>query len=51
MPDCRFFLRGKCTADNCQYRHVKVNKDAKLCENFASGFCLQGLSVSVFFYS
>nr|XP_027200823.1 zinc finger CCCH domain-containing protein 3-like [Dermatophagoides pteronyssinus] len=44
MPDCRFFLRGKCTADNCQYRHVKVNKDAKLCENFASGFCLQGLS-------
>ncbi|XP_046912824.2 uncharacterized protein LOC124493765 [Dermatophagoides farinae] len=44
MPDCRFFLRGRCTANNCSYRHVKVNKDAKLCENFALGFCMKGLT-------
>ncbi|OTF82909.1 hypothetical protein BLA29_005155, partial [Euroglyphus maynei] len=43
MPDCRFFLRGRCTMDNCPFRHVKVNNDAVLCENFARGFCPQGL--------
>lgn len=46
MPVCQFFLRGKCSNDNCPYSHVNVSKKAKVCEDFLKGFCARGQQVS-----
>lgn len=47
MPVCQFFLRGKCSNDNCPYSHVNVSKKAKVCEDFLKGFCARGQQVSM----
>lgn len=39
MPVCSYFLLGECTKENCPYRHVKVNEDAAVCEDFLKGYC------------
>ena len=45
MPVCQFFLRGKCSNDNCPYSHVNVSKKAEVCEDFLKGFCSRGQQV------
>lgn len=47
MPVCSYFLLSHCTRDNCPYRHVNVNKDAAICEDFLKGYCAEGDQVSV----
>lgn len=47
MPVCQFFLRGKCSNDNCPYSHVNVSKKAEVCEDFLKGFCSRGQQVSL----
>ena len=42
MPDCSYFLRGLCTNIACPYRHVKVNLNAPVCEDFLKGYCAYG---------
>ena len=42
VPDCKMFLRGACTRENCKYRHVKVSATAKVCELFIKGYCPKG---------
>ncbi|OWZ23598.1 hypothetical protein PHMEG_0001506 [Phytophthora megakarya] len=44
VPDCKMFLRGACTRENCKYRHVKVSATAGLCEPFSKGYCPKGCS-------
>ncbi|EGD78080.1 hypothetical protein PTSG_08958 [Salpingoeca rosetta] len=39
VPDCVFFSRGKCDRDNCRYRHVRLDEDALVCEDFVFGKC------------
>ena len=45
MPVCSYFLSGDCTKENCPYRHVKVNNDAKVCQEFLNGYCANGEKV------
>ena len=47
MPVCSYFLKGICNIDNCPYRHVNVNVNAKLCKDFLRGFCSEGDQVSI----
>lgn len=42
MPTCLYFLRGVCTRDVCPYRHVSVGCNAKVCLDFARGYCPNG---------
>ena len=46
MPDCEYFEKGICFKDNCVYRHVKFNDDAKICDDFTKGYCSSGLNCS-----
>ena len=39
---CSYFIRGKCTRDDCPYLHVNVNRDAEICEDFVNGYCPLG---------
>lgn len=43
MPDCEYFEKGICFKDNCIYRHVKFNDDAKVCDDFLKGNCPLGI--------
>ena len=45
MPVCSYFLSGDCTKENCPCRHVNVNKDAKVCQEFLNGYCAKGENV------
>jgi hypothetical protein len=42
MQDCSYFLKGLCTNTACPYRHVKVNSNAPVCEDFLKGYCADG---------
>ncbi|WVZ79299.1 hypothetical protein U9M48_026896 [Paspalum notatum var. saurae] len=42
MPDCSYFLQGLCSNTACPYRHVKVNLNAPVCEDFLKGYCADG---------
>ena len=44
MPDCEYFEKGICFKDNCFYRHVKFNDDAKICDDFTKGYCALGIN-------
>lgn len=35
-------LAGLCTNTACPYRHVKVNSNAPVCEDFLKGYCADG---------
>lgn len=42
-PVCSFFLRGKCTNEDCRYAHIRVNPGAPVCRGFATlGYCEKG---------
>jgi hypothetical protein len=47
MPVCTLFLRGECTKDDCEYRHVKVSGSAQVCEDFLKGYCPKGSSCTL----
>jgi hypothetical protein len=53
MPLCSYYAVGRCNRENCPYSHVKFNKNAEFCIEFAKGFCPLGFKVNfeiVFFY-
>ena len=37
MPTCTNFLRGKCHDETCRFSHVRVNRDAPMCQDFLKG--------------
>lgn len=39
---CLASLAGLCTKTGCPYRHVKVNSNAPVCEDFLKGYCADG---------
>lgn len=39
---CLAWLAGLCTNTACPYRHVKVNSNAPVCEDFLKGYCADG---------
>ena len=39
---CLVLLAGLCTNTACPYRHVKVNSNAPVCEDFLKGYCADG---------
>jgi len=39
---CLVSLAGLCTNTACPYRHVKVNSNAPVCEDFLKGYCADG---------
>ena len=45
MPVFQFFLRGKCSNDNCPYSHENVSNKAEVCEDFLKGFYSRGQQV------
>lgn len=45
MPTCSYFLRGVCTREVCPYLHVSVGRHAKVCLDFARGYCPNGEEV------
>ena len=40
-------LLGLCTNTACPYRHVKVNSNAPVCEDFLKGYCADGDEVFI----
>lgn len=36
------FQQGRCSAQECRFRHVKVNVDAEICRQFVNGNCTNG---------
>jgi hypothetical protein len=46
---CSAFLAGLCSNTTCPYRHVKVNENAPVCEDFLKGYCADGDEVFMIF--
>jgi hypothetical protein len=44
MPICKFFLQGKCTNDECNFKHELPPSATQVerCLQYATGFCPQG---------
>jgi hypothetical protein len=44
MPICKFFLQGKCTNDDCSFKHElpPSTTHVERCVDYATGFCARG---------
>ncbi|CAG2168199.1 unnamed protein product [Oppiella nova] len=42
MPVCQYYLEGRCSNDDCPYRHVNVNANARVCQLYLQGHCPLG---------